>query len=48
MNSQLKLAKTQAEWNDICQVHVKQCEARADKDRCVAFIITDNHKVYSN
>ena len=44
----VKLAKSQAEWSDIWQVHVKQCEARAGKDRCVAFIITDNHKVHTD
>ena len=25
----VKLAKSQAEWSDIWQVHVKRCEARA-------------------
>ena len=44
----VKLVKSQTEWKDIWQIHVKRCEARAGKDRCVTFIITDNHKVHSD
>ena len=43
----VKLAKSQAEWKDIWPAHVKRCEAKTGKDRCVSFIITDGHKVHS-
>jgi hypothetical protein len=40
------LAKSQAEWKDIWQTFVKRAEAKSGKERCVAFIITDGHKVH--
>jgi hypothetical protein len=41
------LAKAQSEWESIWKVFVKREEARSGKQRCVSFIITDNHKVHS-
>jgi hypothetical protein len=41
------LAKEQAEWAKIWPVFVKREEARAGKERCVSFLITDGHKVHT-
>ncbi len=41
------LAKAQSDWDAIWPVFVKRQEARAGKDRCVSFILTDGHKVHS-
>ena len=41
------LAKAQSEWENIWPLFVKRAEAKAGKDRCVSFIITDGHRVHS-
>ena len=40
-------AKSLGEWENIWPAFVKREEARAGKDRCVSFILTDNHKVHT-
>ena len=40
-------AKTLSEWEQIWPAFVKCEEARAGKERCVAFVLTDNHKVHT-
>ena len=44
----VKLVKSQTEWKAIWPAFVKRAEAKSGKDRCVAFIITDGHKVHSD
>ena len=41
------MAKSQADWEKIWPIFVKREEARAGKERCVSFLITDGHKVHS-
>ena len=40
-------AKSLGEWEQIWPAFVKREEARAGKDRCVSFILADNHKVHT-
>ena len=40
-------AKTLTEWEHIWPAFVKREEARAGKERCVSFVLTDNHKVHT-
>ena len=42
------LAKSQKEWIDIWKSFVKKLEAKSGKQRCVAFIITDSHTVFTS
>jgi hypothetical protein len=41
------LTKTQADWKHIWPAFVKRLEAKSGKERCVAFIITDSHTVFT-
>ena len=42
------LTKSQASWIDIWRIFVNKIEAKAGKPRCVAFIITDSHTVFTS
>jgi hypothetical protein len=42
------LTKSQKSWIDIWRIFVNKIEAKAGKQRCVAFIISDSHGVFTS
>ena len=43
----LKLAKSQSEWPVIWEAFVKYAEAKTGRTPCIAYVITDGHKVHT-
>lgn len=40
------LAKATSEWKIIWPKFVSECEAREGREKCISYLITDNHKVH--